>query len=152
MLRLTPCPPGNANPESHEAQMSNAVGIGPDGEVYPLLSGTKSVDILQVKAVRHGVDLHDLTILGCGLEDGFQVYRYRLTLSYKAAGRVGNHVDIGVFYGGYYPAGHLFLALAHGRVNGRQSNIQFGQDFLGQVQPAVCPNINLDAREHPHSQ
>src|SRR4030043_1793497 len=81
MLRLTPCPPGNANPESHEAQMSNAVGIGPDGELYPLLSGTKSVDILQVKAVRHGVDLHDLTILGCGLEDGFQVYRYRLTLT-----------------------------------------------------------------------
>src|SRR4030043_1906736 len=152
MLRLTPCPPGNANPELHEAQMSNAVGIGPDGELYPLLSGTKSVDILQVKAVRHGVDLHDLTILGCGLEDGFQVYRYRLTLSYKAAGRVGIHVDIGVFYGGYYPAGHLFCALAHRRLHCWNHYIQFGTDFVGQVQPAGCPNINLDAREHTNSQ
>jgi hypothetical protein len=46
MLRLTPSPPSNTNPEPHKTQMSNAVSIGPDGELYSQISGTESMDIL----------------------------------------------------------------------------------------------------------
>jgi hypothetical protein len=106
--------------------MSNAVSIGSDGELYPQFSSAKSMNIIQIETVRHGANLHNLIILDCSVEDGFQVYGYWLTLSYKAAGRVGNHVNIGILYGGYYPSGHLLLTLVHGGMNGSNHYIQFG--------------------------
>jgi hypothetical protein len=113
--------------------MSGAMSIGPDGELYPQFSGAESMDIPQIKALRHGADFHNLMILGCRLEDSFQVYGYGLTLPYKAAGRMGNHVNIRIFYRVYHPASHPFLTLVHSGVHTSNHYIQFSENFVWQV-------------------
>ena len=45
MLWLTPGPPSDDNSESHKAKMSSTMSIGIDGELYPHISGTESMNI-----------------------------------------------------------------------------------------------------------
>jgi len=70
MVRLTPGPPGNANPEPHEAQVGDTVSIGPHGELNSQIPSTASMNVLQIETIGHGVNLHDLVVLSCCLEDG----------------------------------------------------------------------------------
>ena len=94
MLGLAPAASGDTNSEAHQFQLAGDVGICPDGEHNAQLPGAMDVDVLEVEAARHGVDLQCLLVFDCCLEDGLHIDGRLLPLSDEAACRVRNDVDV----------------------------------------------------------
>ena len=69
MLRLAPAAAGDTDPEAHQFQLPCNVGIRPDGKHDPLFPCTVDMNVLEIEAARHGIDLQDFFVFGRGIED-----------------------------------------------------------------------------------
>ena len=87
------------------------MGICADGKHDTQFPGAVDVDVLEVEAGRHGVDLQGLFVFDCCLENGFYIDGCRLPLSYEAARRVRDDINVRVFNRLYDAPGDPLLAL-----------------------------------------
>ena len=97
--RFTPAAAGNANAKPHQGQMVGAVGISAHYKFHSQFHGASNVDIPQIKAVWHGIDLKRRARPGGRAKDCLHVQGNRLPLADEAASGMRQYVDMRILYG-----------------------------------------------------
>jgi hypothetical protein len=123
--------------------------VGVDQDRHSRLGGRTRVHLVEVAAVRRGVDLEHRAGAGGRLDQPRDVDRVGLALLDLAPGRVADRVDQRMLDGGDHALGHLVLAHPERGVDGRDHPVELLEHGVLVVQRAVGEDVGLGPDQQP---
>src|SRR5579875_255065 len=139
--------PGLIDAELHVPQFLDRVRVGIDNDADATFLRRHQGRVVQVEAIRLGVQLQQTAVVGRRLEDYLQVHVIALALADQPASRVTDGMYMRALDGIQEPPGDLLPRLVLAVVDGGDHPVGLREHVLGQVQPAVLQDVQLHPLE-----
>lgn len=125
-------------------EVVDTVRIGIDAYKYPQFLGHPAMNISQVEPVGVGIELEETATLARVNEDALNVELKRLAFQHETAGRMGDHVHVGIVHRSERASGLFVPREVEETMDGRNHDAELAERRIAKIETAVLENVDFN--------